>query len=397
MTATVAGAKNQIDHLYGKKYFIFPGNLPRGYDEEDDFFFEYEEINGEKATQRILVGVKPNLRDNQYASLLTLRHIANFTKEVKNNISEFSKSTGLSKSLIKEELKKYQCILTYHGKKADVFGMKYFLHTVVTSKLKEFDIIGKPLTGDNTLSEIKEAIKTIEDFPFDSDNNDKMHTTFATNVVSHGVDIDNWNLMIFQGITRDTSEYIQALSRAGRRYTGLIYLWFYPNRVRDLSYYKNFVLYHKILQQKVEKTPISRWTKLGFKQTFTSIFCGAILNYLSDLEGRPLYKVDDVNDFFTDKTNRKKLIDFITKAYYTDMKRNGANWYKNQIGEEVEDRLNYLSTYSNSFGKNFFPNALKDSDEKFYKTQYGMRGIQDEIVLKLDDNYTNLVKKYQKK
>lgn len=396
MTATISGAKDQIDHLYGKDLFIFPGNLPRGYDEEDDFFFEYEYDRDKQVIQRILIGLKPNLRDNQYASLLTIHHIVNFLKDIKKDKDESTKQLGISITELEQELKRYQCILTYHSKKADVFGMNYFLHTVVTSKIEHFDVLGKPLTGDNTLAEIKEVIKVIQTFPEENSTEKKIHSTFATSVVSHGVDIDNWNIMIFQGITRDTSEYIQALSRAGRRYTGVIFLWFYPNRVRDLSYYKNFNLYHQILQQKVERTPISRWTKLGFKQTITSVFCGAILNYISNVIEKPLYTVEDVNTFFADPVNRDLLKKFITDTYYVDMPRVGALWIKERIGEEVEDRLNYLARYSGSAEKFFFPNALRKCEDKYFKTQYGMRGIQEEITLKLNENYTGLVNKYAK-
>lgn len=396
MTATVSGAKNQIDHLYGKDYFVFPGKLPRDFNEEEDFFFEHQkDKKGQNVIQRILIGMKPNLRDNQYASLLTLFHIVSFIQTVKRNKEEYAKKYGIDESQLDEELNKYQCVLTYHSKKADVFGIKYFLHTVVTSKLENFEIVAKPLTGDNTLGEIKGVINTIQKFPFDSENDYKLHATFATSVVSHGVDINNWNLMIFQGITRDTSEYIQALSRVGRRDTGLIFLWFYPNRVRDLSFYKNFNLYHRILQLKVEKTPLSRWAKLGFKQTITSIFCAAILNYISDIEEKPIYKVETVNKLFDDVVKRRILIDFIQEAYYTKKNRVGVSWFRDQIGNEVEERLNYLKTYSSSIGKNFFPNALKNTGEKYYKTQYGMRGIQEQITLKLNENFTNFIHKYQ--
>ncbi|MFW9939417.1 MAG: helicase-related protein [Candidatus Thorarchaeota archaeon] len=398
MTATVSGAKGQIDHLYGKDYFIFPGNVPRGFNEEEDFFFEYiKDDYNNRVIQRILIGLKPNLRDNQYASLLTIFHIANFIQKVKDNKEKYRKEHNLALEFLEKELEKYQCLLTYHGKKADVFGMNYFLHTVVTSKLDSFEIIGKPLTGDNSLEEIKKAIATIQEFPQKFSKENKLHSTFATSVVSHGVDINNWNIMIFQGITRDTSEYIQALSRVGRKFTGLIFLWFYPNRVRDLSYYKNFNLYHRILQLKVEKTPISRWTKLGFKQTITSIFSAAILNYMSNLHETPIYKVEDVNLLFDEPDNRKNLIEFIQKAYYTHMKRVGVDWLRKNIGDEVEKRLNYLKKYSGSIYKNFFPNALRDSMDKYYKTQYGMRGIQEQITLKLNENYANFIHKFQKK
>ena len=59
----------------------------------------------------------------------------------------------------------------------------------------------------------------------------------------------------------------------------------------------------------------------------------------------------------------------------------GAEYFDRTIPEEVKERLNYLRKYTGG-EKHFFPNALKDCENKYYKTQYGMRGIQDEIVLK---------------
>ncbi|MBD3215245.1 MAG: hypothetical protein GF311_21740 [Candidatus Lokiarchaeota archaeon] len=398
LTATVSGAKNQIDNLYGKDYFIFPGRLPRGFNEKDDIFFSYIEDNiGDPVIQRILIGLKPNLRDNQYASLLTIRLIADFIKEVEGNKEKYSNKYGLNIRELEKELRKYRCLLTYHGRKADVFGMHYFLSTVVTSKLEDFDIIDKTLTGDNTLNDIKQAISLIREFPDNPKNERRLHVTFATNVVSHGVDINNWNIMIFQGMTRNTSEYIQALSRSGRRYTGITFLWFYPNRVRDLSYYKNFSHYHETIQHRVEKTPLSRWTKLGFKQTFTSVFCASILNYLSNVEEKPLYKVDHINNYFEDREKVKNLINFIRKAYYSDYDKVGAQWVKDQISCETERRINYLKKYTNSANKFFFPNALRDCEDPFFKTQYGMRGIQEEVCLRLDDNYRKFIEKIQRR
>lgn len=143
--------------------------------------------------------------------------------------------------------------------------------------------------------------------------------------------------------------------------------------------------YHEILEQKVENVPLSRWAKLGFKQTFTSIFNAGILNYISDIIGEPLYKVEKVNEIFYEDENKKKLVKFIKKAYITDSTMAGADYFDREIPKEIERRLSYLRTYTGG-ERNFFPNALKDCGEKYYKTQYGMRGIQDELVLKPYDD-----------
>ena len=232
----------------------------------------------------------------------------------------------------------------------------------------------------------------MENFFDNSKNNENLLSIFATSIVSHGIDIEKWNVMIFQGIPRSTAEYIQALSRVGRRYPGLIFVWFYPNRARDLSFYQNFADYHHIIEQKVENIPLSRWAKLGFMQTFTSIFNASILNCISEVTGEPIYKVDNVNEIFADDENRKKLIEFIKKAYITDSTMIGADYFNGEIPKETEKRLEYLKTYMGG-ERNFFPNALKDCEDKYYKTQYGMRGIQDEIILKPSDTDLNFLRK----
>jgi len=75
----------------------------------------------------------------------------------------------------------------------------------------------------------------VENFFDNSKNNENLLSVFATSIVSHGIDIEKWNVMIFQGIPRSTAEYIQALSRVGRRYPGLVFVWFYPRQETSAS------------------------------------------------------------------------------------------------------------------------------------------------------------------
>ncbi len=371
MTATMTGAKEQIKNLYGKEINVFPGHSPNGKGSEDDIFFKLERIGDRELNQRYLVGLKPNMRDNQYASLLTLRYLAEFIGAVENSIEDYKNELGVSEQELSDILKKYKNLLTYHNKKSDVYSMKYYLNAVANSKLKTNKIAATTLTGNNELHEIKKLIEYIinrDDRAF--------FATFSTSVVSHGVDIDKWNFMIFQGIPRTTSEYIQALSRVGRKYPGIVFVWFYPNRARDLSFYQNFFEYHSIIEHKVEPVPLSRWAELGFKQTFTSIFNAAILTYFSEKLERPIYRVEDVKDVFSDTDNRKQLMDFLKKSYLSFVPVPGAEFFRERINDEVERRLNYLEKYTGS-KVSFFPNALKDSAIQEFKTQYGMRGIQD--------------------
>src|ERR1017187_6189687 len=60
----------------------------------------------------------------------------------------------------------------------------------------------------------------------------------ATNMISVGVDIDRLGLMVIMGQPQATSEYIQASSRVGRQFPGLVLTLFNSARSRDRSHYE---------------------------------------------------------------------------------------------------------------------------------------------------------------
>ncbi|MFB6198996.1 MAG: helicase-related protein, partial [Halobacteriaceae archaeon] len=68
-------------------------------------------------------------------------------------------------------------------------------------------------------------------------------------MISHGVDVERFNMMVFFGMPRQTAEYIQSSSRAGRSHPGLVFNVFHPIRERDLSHYHFFEKYHQFLDR----------------------------------------------------------------------------------------------------------------------------------------------------
>jgi hypothetical protein len=264
--------------------------------------------------------------------------------------------------------------------------MDKFEREVITPELGNIEDArcnGTTLTGDNSLEDLKIAINSVRQYiaTYRSDRLDKgneLVPLYATSVVSHGVDLDELNLMIFQGIPYSTSEYIQALSRVGRKNLGIVLVWFYPNRVRDDSFYRNFTRYHETLDHQVKPIPIKRLSRLGIHQTINSLFSGAIINYISDIKGQPTIHKKEVQDITPGET--EQLVKFIRKCYTG--KTNGGALNVN-LDKEVEERLNFIKMSSDN-DRTYFPNILTKSGNYFYRNQSGMRGIQRELALDLD-------------
>ncbi|WP_158409207.1 helicase-related protein [Fimbriimonas ginsengisoli] len=134
------------------------------------------------------------------------------------------------------------------------------------------------LTGGTSADDVSGTLEALER---SSAVSDPVQFVLATNTISHGVDIDRLNWMFFFGMPRQTAEYIQASSRVGRAYIGVVFTCFNPTRERDQSHYHYFAKQHEFLGKLVEPVPVNRWSKFSLDRTLPGAINAMLLHQQS--------------------------------------------------------------------------------------------------------------------
>jgi hypothetical protein len=138
------------------------------------------------------------------------------------------------------------------------------------------ELNNKSIIGETPFPEVARILDELEN-P-DLDFSRRIRSITATSTISHGVDVERINFMCFFGMPRQTAEYIQTSSRAGRDHPGIVLLCFNPARERDQSHYHFFAKYHEYLDRLVEPVPINRWSKFSIRRTLPGLFMALLLN-----------------------------------------------------------------------------------------------------------------------
>ncbi len=276
-SATIEAFERQVEHLYGRpgEGRVFPGAGPRL---GESFYAETIDV-----PQRIYVGVLPHNKTLLNSILELLEVFFATTNALRKQSTVPSPFGGPVAPGTKEWdalLDLYATSLTYFLAKTHLDAASNDISADVSPNLQAR---GLPtvtqfhLTSETRTDEVSEAL---EHFQAVGSAND-IDAVLATNMVSHGVDVDRFNAMFFHGMPRQTSEYIQASSRVGRTHCGICFVVMHPARERDQSHYEYFSKYHEFLGQLVEPVAINRHAAFAMDRTIPGLFMAELLQFVA--------------------------------------------------------------------------------------------------------------------
>jgi hypothetical protein len=247
-TATIRHADQQIHDLFLRKVSIFP---PQGLDVGDNFFSR-QRAPSDTTPGRRYIGICANGRRLKAA---LIRVYVAFLSAAQVLYNKYGAAAD-----------PWMTLVGYFNSMSELGGMRRLVDDDVTSRLWRMGERGlarrsKPrveeLTSRKSSSVIPEVLSKLE-LGFGAPGESKpIDVLLATNMISVGVDVKRLGLMVVTGQPKTTAEYIQATSRVGRSYPGLVCVVFNWSRPRDLSHYEQFEHYHATFYQQVEALSVT--------------------------------------------------------------------------------------------------------------------------------------------
>lgn len=265
-SATIRGEDRQCEHLFGLRSVVVP--LP-GPTLDQSFYWQIDP----DAPLRRFVGILPTrtTAEMTVVRILTSLHTALRRLQARDITPALA---HLSEKDLERLMDLYRTSLTYVTSLVDFGKIRRSLDTQVNEQLRQTGLAELKVAEMKGETAFDEVGATLQDI---STPGGETESIVATSMVSHGVDVDRLNLMVFNGMPRAMAEYIQASSRVGRTYLGVVFMIFNAVRERDRSHFRYHGKFHEYLDRMVEPVAINRWSRFAVHRTLPGLLMGHLL------------------------------------------------------------------------------------------------------------------------
>jgi hypothetical protein len=287
-SATIRKAPAQVNSLYLRQTNIFP---PNGLLVQDNFFSR-QRTPDEDNPGRCYLGICAS--GKRIKAVIIRVYVA-----VLSAAQYLYEKYGAS-------VDPYMTLVGYFNALRELGGLRRVLDDAIRTRLRQMERRGlanrqlgtysiEELTsriGATDIPEILDRLGATFDPAHDEERKKKLKSgervspssypidvLLATNMISVGVDVPRLGLMVVEGQPKYTSEYIQATSRIGRRYPGLVVTVYNWARPRDLSHYERFEHYHATLYQQVEALSVTQFSPRAIDRGLTALLVSFLRLY----------------------------------------------------------------------------------------------------------------------
>ncbi len=282
-SATIRKAPDQVHGLYVRRASIFP---PSGLDAADNFFAR-QRLPDEANPGRRYLGV---CAPGQRLRTVLIRVYVAYLAAAQALYEKYGR-----------EVDPYLTLVGYFNSMRELGGMRRAVEDAVSSRVRKMRDRGlanryvdniEELTSRKSAADIPlilDRLEAVFDPVLAEERRKKrkageatdyaqhpIDVLLATNMISVGVDVPRLGLMAVAGQPKTTAEYIQATSRIGRRYPGLVCVVYNWARPRDLSHYERFEHYHATFFQHVEALSITPFSSRALDRGLTALLVAGV-------------------------------------------------------------------------------------------------------------------------
>lgn len=284
-TATVRKAQEQVNNVFMRRVSVFP---PHGLDVEDNYFSVQRPIE-ERPGRRYLGVCSPG----SSRPAMLIRVYTAFLTAAQALFDRFG-----------EPADPYMTMVGYFNSLRELGGMRRLAEDDVQTRSYrvQMSMVERPALAQRSVNNIRELTSRVssQDIPkyldhlevkfkaalnaatgkfvtkWNEGDTRAIDVVLATNMLSVGVDVNRLGLMAVNGQPKSTAEYIQATSRVGRSFPGLVCTVLTWARPRDLSHYETFEHYHATFYKHVEAQSVTPFSPRAMDRGLT----GALLSLM---------------------------------------------------------------------------------------------------------------------
>jgi hypothetical protein len=343
-TATIEGEDRQCEHLFGLPSVVLPlpGPTLRG-----SFYWQRRDDQ----PLRRFVGILPHRTTPE----LTMARILQSFHRAVRRLERDGKATipalaHISDAEFSAVVDLYRVSLTYVTSLVDFGKLRRTMESQVNEHLRSRnlkELAVRELSGDTPFDDVRSTLDDLQRSAGETE------AVIGTSMVSHGVDIDRLNVMLFNGMPKAMAEYIQASSRVGRVVLGVVFMIFNPVRERDRSHFRYHAKFHEYLDRMVEPVAINRWSRYAARKTVPGLLMAQLLQVANrdywDAGGAPRHLHDlarakeairPMDAGGIESAQRDSILDGLGRAYFLD--RDGATEIRDEVTADVDRALGSL-------------------------------------------------------